>query len=140
MADPIERLVAHPELLDEIYPDLPKTSVDYAIMEPQSHSDDPPHIVAVELDASWADVGSFPALADQLGLEPDTVAEGEGILLDSARTLVINRTPEHLVVVAGVEDMIVVHTDNVTLVCPTSKAESIKQLVELARDKGEHYV
>jgi mannose-1-phosphate guanylyltransferase len=140
MAEPIERLVAHPELLDEIYPSLPKTSVDYAIMEPQSRSLTAPEIVAVELDANWADVGSFPALADQLRAGADNVAEGETILLDSSGTLVLNRTPGHLVVVAGVEDMIVVHSGNVTLVCPSGKAESIKEFVELARERGEQYV
>ncbi|MBK7404255.1 MAG: mannose-1-phosphate guanylyltransferase [Phycisphaerales bacterium] len=48
-------------VLTEVYPTLPKTSVDYGIMEPASR-DDSVTICGVDMDLSWLDVGSWPRL------------------------------------------------------------------------------
>jgi len=141
LARDIDKLVGDPTQIDQIYPGLTKTSVDYAIMEPVSVGVGSAQILAVPLDAQWADVGGYPALARQLGLTSGNASEGRVVALESAGNLILNRSSDgRLVAVAALTDMIVVVDDDVTLVCPMNQAESIKQLVELAREQGERYV
>jgi len=140
MAHGIERLVDHPDSIDDIYPGLPRTSVDYAIMEPVSRGATEARILAVLLEADWADIGSFPALAKQLGADDHNVVEGRVVTLGSSGNLILNRSSDgRLVAVAGLDDTIVVTDDDVTLVCPMGQSGSIKQLVDLARAQGERY-
>ena len=140
MADAVDRLAAHPDLIDEIYPTLTKISVDYAIMEPVSQGLSDARVLTVGLDADWRDIGGFTALANYLGVGPGNHAEGLVVEVDSSGSLLMNRqTDGRLLAVCGVNDLIVVEDDDVTLVCAMDQAERIKELVELARDQGERY-
>src|SRR5687767_5480884 len=56
-------------LLSEIYPKLPKISIDYAVMEPASHGKGKAQVMTVEMQVEWLDVGSWPALADTLHID-----------------------------------------------------------------------
>jgi len=140
MADSVDRLVAHPDLIDEIYPTLTKISVDYAIMEPVSQGLSDAHVLTVCLEADWTDIGGFPALARHLGVGPDNHVEGLVVELGSTGSLLLNTQADgRLLAVCGVKDLIVVEDSDVTLVCAMDEAERIKELVELACDEGEQY-
>ena len=140
MAETVGRLVDHPDLIDEIYPELTKISVDYAIMEPVSQGLSDAHVLTVGLEAQWSDIGGFPALARHFGVGPDNYIEGCVVELGSSGALLMNKqTDGRLLAVCGVKDIIVVEDDDVTLVCAMDESEKIKQLVELARDRGEQY-
>ena len=140
IAQGVDRIVATPDLIDEIYPTLTRISVDYAIMEPVSHGLSSAHILAVPLRADWADIGSFPVLARYLGQGRDNAVEGRVVTVDSRDNLIVNRSANRLVAVSGLNKMIVVEDENVTLVCPFSHAETIKQLAGLASEEGAEYV
>src|SRR5262249_41660871 len=57
------------EVLNQIYPRLPKISIDYAVMEPASQNKGHAQVVVVELPINWLDVGSWPALAETLSID-----------------------------------------------------------------------
>lgn len=125
------------EVLQNIYPTLQKISIDYAVMEPASHGKGKAHVVVVEMDVQWTDVGSWPALAETLevdGHNNATSAE-KTMLLDCDDNIVITDEPGHLVSAIGVSDMIIVHTADATLVCPKSEAQRVKELVGKIKDK-----
>ncbi|MCL2784128.1 MAG: mannose-1-phosphate guanylyltransferase [Propionibacteriaceae bacterium] len=141
VAQGIAVIIDSPELIDEIYPQLTKISVDYAVMEPVSQGRSEATIMTVGLDAQWADVGSFPALAEHLAQDQENALEGPVVTLKAERNLIINRSSQgRLVAVCGTADLIIVEDDDVTLVCSKDQAESIKELVEMARLQGERYV
>ncbi|MDR2974747.1 MAG: NTP transferase domain-containing protein [Propionibacteriaceae bacterium] len=140
LAEAITALVEDPAAIDQIYPALTKISVDYAVMEPVSHGVTEAHVLAIELSAQWADVGGFPALAHQLGVESGNAIVGDAVVLNSTGNLIWSKGGDgRLIAVSGVHDMVVVQDGDVTLVCPMDQAESVKQLVDLARDMGEQY-
>lgn len=131
-------------VLAETYPLIPKKSVDYGVMEPASRDSDA-RIVCVPLDLEWMDVGSWNAYAalgkpDAGGnvamLSSDARGEPAVIFLDSAGNLAVSSEADHLIACFGCEDLVVVHTANATLVCPKSKAESLKSLYALVAEKG----
>ncbi|SFD95125.1 mannose-1-phosphate guanylyltransferase [Blastococcus tunisiensis] len=133
-AEGLRRVVAAPAgaqrdaVLAEVFPTLPKISVDYAVLEPAAA--EAGRVLVADLDVEWLDVGSWPALAHTLaGDEQGNAARGLTVFVDSHRNVVFSDDPEHLVALAGVSDCVVVHTRDVTMVCPASEAERVKQLL-----------
>lgn len=124
------------------YPTLPKISIDYAVMEPAAAGKGAAHVVTVEMPIEWLDVGSWPALAETLDIDDhDNAVDCKTCLfVDSADNIIVSQDPEHLVATIGVSDMIIVHTPQITLICPKSEAQRVKDLVGKAKDKyGEKY-
>jgi mannose-1-phosphate guanylyltransferase len=119
---------ARDSVLAEVFPTLPRISVDYAVLEPASA--EPGRVVVVALDVDWLDVGSWPALAHTLAADGHgNAVRGPVVLLDSSGNVVLSDDPEHLVALAGVRDSVVVHTRDVTMVCPVGDAERVKHLL-----------
>ncbi|MGI8881694.1 MAG: mannose-1-phosphate guanylyltransferase [Jatrophihabitans sp.] len=114
-------------VLAERYPTLPKISIDYAVMEPASRQ--PGVVLVVPLEISWLDIGSWPSLAQIL----PTDAAGNALRaltagLDASGCVLISDDPDHLIATIGVQDLVVVHTGDATLVCPRAEAERVKLL------------
>ncbi len=127
----IMKLAGAPEQLVEIYPGLLKISVDYAVMEPVSRGEGSARVVAVRLPISWHDVGGFAALGEHLPRDASgNATQGVSVLVDARDNVVINQSEEgRLVAVVGLSGMVIVQTAQITLVCPTSEAERIKELL-----------
>jgi mannose-1-phosphate guanylyltransferase len=135
-------LAEHPERLAEIYPRLVKISVDYAVMEPVSLGQGSGHVVAVRLPITWHDVGGFAALSEQLPRDQHgNATSGASVLVDARDNLVINNAEQgRLVAVVGLSDTVIVQTPQITLVCPMSDAERVKELVaQVTNQLGRAY-
>lgn len=127
-------------IVAEMYPALPKISVDYAVMEPasreQNRAADGVKVCTVTMDLTWLDVGSWPSLGQTLTPDADgNAVSGVGIASRSKDTLVFNADDGHTVTVLGCEGLIVVHTPDATLVMPASKAEELKGLYNELPDR-----
>ncbi len=123
-------------LLKKIYPALPKISIDFAVMEKATD------VLMVELTCQWLDVGSWPALADVL--EPDdegnTIVASRAVVIDSNQNVIFS-DEDHLMAVVGMDDCIIVHTKDATLVCNKSDSQRLKEMVDLiSRQFGTVYL
>ncbi len=128
--------------LEEIYPTLKKISVDFAVMEPASR-DATVQVAAVPMPLQWLDVGSWPSFALTCPVDENKNATGAGksLLRDSHGMLVASSDPQHLIVTVGCQNLMVIHTPEATLVCPSDRAESIKEVQRLvATQFGAPYV
>lgn len=115
--------------LKDIYPRLPAVSIDYGVMERAETA------LVVPCDVGWTDVGSWKSLADVLGAnEEGNVVEGDHLGLESTGNVVF--APRHLVATIGVDDLIVVVTDDVVLVCPKERDQDVGRLVEDLQARG----
>lgn len=127
---------ARQEVLDRVYPTLPKISIDYAVMEPAARGEGAADVLVVPLPVDWLDVGSWPTLARTLKRDADgNACAATTVLLDSSGNIVVSDDPSHLVATVGLHDMIVVHTDDATMVCPRSAAERVKELVSQVQER-----
>jgi mannose-1-phosphate guanylyltransferase len=111
-------------VLAKCYPTLPKISVDYALLEKSTN------VVVLSSTFDWDDVGAWPAVCKHC--EPDkagNVFRGLSMVEQGSNNLVFSEG-KHLLAVVGVDDLIVVHTPDATLVCPKSKAQEIKALLK----------
>ena len=119
--------------VDEVYPTLPKISIDYAVMEPASRRPAEDEGVAVaEMTVKWLDVGSWPALAETMEADEhdNAIDAATTAMLDSDANIVVSRDPNHLIALIGVSDMVVVHAGDCTLVCPKSESQRVKDMVD----------
>jgi mannose-1-phosphate guanylyltransferase len=109
-------------LADE-YKKCDKISIDYAVMEKVEN------VIVAECSFDWDDVGSWTALRNQV--RPDkknNVVRGLFENIDSSNNIVVSDS-KHLIAAIDVEDLIIVHTDDATLVCNAKSAQRIKELV-----------
>ena len=110
------------------FPALPKRSIDYALMEKSSRT------VTRPANFDWDDVGSWPAVARHHDRDADgNVAVGPARFHEATGNIVVGEDG-HLVGVVGVDDLVVVHTPDATLVCPRERAEEVKELVRRIGD------
>ena len=124
------------QLVAEVWPGIQKISVDYALME---HIQEEVYVIPVEM--GWQDIGDFGTLYTILsGDDGANVvhADVEPILVDTNKSLVISK---RLVATVGVEDLIIVDTDDVLLICRHDRAQDVKQVVETIRKgKRDNYL
>src|SRR5512144_828721 len=100
----------------------PSTSIDYAVME---HTDKGAVVAA---DMGWSDVGSWSALWEISERDGDgNVLAGDIVLLDARNCYV--RSDGNLVAAIGVNDLVIVATDDVVLVVPRERAQPVKKMV-----------
>lgn len=121
---------AFAQALREAYEPLGRISIDYAVMEKASN------IVTAESSFGWMDVGTWAALeklhaADAQG----NILLGQAEALDSCGNLVVSK--DRLTALIGVEGLVVVHAGDATLICPKSRAEDVKQMVQALAARGD---
>lgn len=117
------------EVFDE-FENMPDISIDYAIMEKTKKA------VVVPAEFKWSDVGSFEAIYEVLDRdEKENAGNTEKILIDSWRNLILGE--KRLVACVGVEDLIVVETDDVILIAKKGQGQRIKELVSLLKHKDK---
>jgi len=116
------------EVLANVYPTLPKISVDYAVMEPASR-DDRIEVCTVPMDVQWLDVGSWTAAGETVQVDADgNRSFGPSTHLGSSNLISISEDPAHLIATIGCKDLVIVHTPRATLVCPKDQVERVKEL------------
>ena len=126
------------EFIQRIWPHLKTVTVDYGIME---HADKVAVLPAGGLE--WSDVGSWDSLFDVL--LPDSngniVYASQHIGEDTHRLLVYGNRDERLVVTIGVENLIIVDTGDVLLVCHKDQAQNVRKIVDsLKNSDNEKYL
>jgi mannose-1-phosphate guanylyltransferase len=133
---------AREDVIGQLWPTLPKISVDYAVMEGAAAAG----LVATVPGAfGWNDVGDFHTLGEVLPADQaNNVVVGPGedrdkpdvLLVDSSGVVVVPHSGR-LVSVLGMRDVIVVDTPDVVLVCPRERAQDVKRLVEELKGRGD---
>lgn len=105
-------------------------SIDYAVLE---HAAD---VVVIEAPFTWDDLGGWSAVARQRGVDAEgNTIVGRHLGIESVRTIV-HAAGDHLVVTMGLEDMLVVHTPDATLVADRTREEAVRKVVAELEKRG----
>jgi len=113
----------------EAFARCPNVAIDVAVMEQTSLG------AVLPLDAGWSDVGSWSALWDTADHDSDgNVVRGRVISAGSRNCYL--RSEHRLVVGLGVEDLVVVETDDVVLVAHRDRAQEVKAIVGRLEAEG----
>ncbi len=121
-------------VLELVWPQVKKETIDYGIME---RAED---VAVIPVDIGWSDVGSWATLLELLPADGEgNVVVGQHVGLDTRGCLIHGSC--HLVTTIGLEDMIIVDTEDALLVCPRERAQEVRDLVKKLRESGrEEYL
>ncbi len=116
-----------------VYERSPRISIDYAVMEKSRR------VLVAEGAFDWNDVGSWASVRPYLAADAGGNASVGRFASHDCRgcTVFSDRKGKHLVAAVGLENMVIVHTDEATLVCPEGRAEEIKKLVSALKKDRE---
>jgi mannose-1-phosphate guanylyltransferase len=110
----------------EKFPSLPARSIDYALMENADR------VLNIEATFDWDDVGSWISVAKYLDTYGAENRANEAITeLDSQHNIVFNARPGSRIALLGVDDLIVVQTEDALLIANRHQADAIKNLSPL---------
>ena len=120
--------------IEEVYKRVPEISIDYGVMEKTDKA------AVVPLNTFWSDLGSFDAIYEVLEKDEDGNAvqvRGHGaeyINLSSRRNLVMTK---RLTATIGVEDMIIVDTDDALLIAHRGEAQKVKEVFKILKERND---
>ncbi len=121
--------------LADVYPRLPKISIDFAVMEKA------PRVLVVEMDCRWVDLGSWTALAsvNEPDADGNVIAAPRAVTVNASGNVLVSEN-DHLLAAFGINDLVVVHSPDATLICRKEDAAALKALVGQVRERyGAEY-
>lgn len=116
-------------VLERVWPQVENETIDYGIMERAQD------VAVIPVDIGWSDVGDWAALSELLPPDEEgNVIVGEHVGLDTRRCMI--HGSRRLVATIGLEDMIVVDTEDALFICPKERAQEVRDLVEKLKESG----
>lgn len=119
------------DTVKQCYDSVKKVSFDISVMEKVSCT------IVAKGEFTWDDLGSWTSMKNQL--VPDE--NGNAVLglhtgIETSNCVVVGET-DHLIATIGIKDLIVVHTDDATLICDAKSAQRVKELTQLLAEKPD---
>ncbi len=120
----------------QAYANCKNISIDYGIMEKAEN------VYVLCSDFGWSDLGTWGSLYDKLEKDKEKNSViGKNIFTYDTTNCLINIPDEKLVVVQGLDDFIVVESDNILLICRKMDEQKIKQFVnDVKLEKGDDFI
>lgn len=115
--------------LRRIYPRLDSISVDYAIMEPATRDSRTPSVFVLPAKVGWSDIGSWQAVFELLASQPGAnVSASPHFALDATGNYFWS--PKKFVAAIGVDNLVLVETDDAILICPRDRSQDVGKIVK----------
>ena len=91
---------------------------------------------------NWSDVGSWDSLFEVLNPDQDgnIVIHGQHVNLDTSDSLIYSNQDQRLIVTIGVENLVVVDTGDVLLICSKKQAQKVRQIVNQLKQSSQEFV
>ncbi|NIP71525.1 MAG: mannose-1-phosphate guanylyltransferase/mannose-6-phosphate isomerase, partial [Gammaproteobacteria bacterium] len=116
-------------LIAEIYAKLPRESIDYLVLEKTDR------LALVPADLDWSDLGTWDELYFQAPKDENgNAVRGDAVTYETRNTFI--HGGKRLVATVGVEDLVVIDTDDALLVCNMSRVRDVKLLVEHLKEQS----
>ena len=124
------------EAINRIYPQCVNISIDYGVMEKADN------VYIIPSSFGWSDLGTWASAYDNLEKDYlDNAVAGSNVMIIDATKNMIHADNNKLVLIQGLDDFIVVDTEDVLLICKKDKEQAIKDYVaEVKRNKGDRFL
>ena len=95
-------------------------------------------VAVIEAPFTWDDLGGWSAVARQRGQDDNgNTVVGRHLGIES-RNVLVHTSDDHLVVTLGLDNILLVHTEDATLVADRSHEEHIRKVVTELESKAWH--
>ncbi len=120
------------DVLQNYWPKLQDVTIDNGIMERADR------VAVVPASFGWTDLGDWHSLAELMADVDgqNVVVSGRHVAIDTHSTLVFGR--DRVVATLGVDNLVIVDTDDVLLVCSRSRAQDVRKIVQQLKDCNDH--
>ena len=109
-------------VLEAVWRDIENVAIDIAVMERTAHA------AVIPADLGWSDIGDWASLADSLPRDGyGNAVVGTYVGVDTYNSLIYGNG--RVVATIGIEDLLIVDTHDVLLICPRSRAQDVKAVV-----------
>ena len=129
----------------EVYPRCESISIDYAVLEPRSAKGEMANeIYCLPADFSWTDIGSWAALHEHQAAMPELTGCGGENVVDAGSSMAIGAhrnyvfAPGKTVVLLGVDDLVVVETEDSLLITTRDRSQDVGKVVKALAEAGRH--
>jgi mannose-1-phosphate guanylyltransferase len=120
--------------LRSTYGRLQNISVDYAVMEPATRMKSAFKVAVIPANVGWSDIGSWAAVYELLAQKPgENVSSGPFHALDASGNYFWS--PKKFVAAIGVDDLVLVETDDAVLVCSRDRSQDVGKIVKWLEEK-----
>ena len=117
---------AEKNMIEAVYPNIRKISVDYAIMEPSANTGD---VLVVPGEFGWNDVGSWDMMNVLHTANDDgNITIGDTIAINTSNTTIYSSAK--LVATVGVDNLVIVEAPDAIMVCSKDCAQDVKLIVD----------
>jgi len=125
------------EALQRVWAGLRPETIDYGVMESARNV-----VVIPASGLGWSDVGSWDSLFDVIPGDANSniVMGGKHIGLETRQSLIYVAQEHRLIVTIGIDDLIVVDTGDVLLVCRKDQAQKVRQVVKQLEQEDQDYL
>lgn len=119
----------NPEVIQKEYAALKSISIDYGLIEKMVQK-----IAMLPASFSWNDLGGWASVYDVLPKHNDgNAVEGDVVSVDTHNSLLISK--KGTLATVGLQDMVVVQTEDSVLVCPKDRSQDVKKIVDILKEK-----
>ncbi len=114
------------ELPEELWNELIPQTIDYGVMEKSREV-----VVLSADDLGWSDVGSWESFFDMYEADNkgNVVMNANVEMLDTHKSLVVADKPKKLIATFGIENLVIIETRNILLVCTRKDAQNVKRMI-----------
>lgn len=113
------------EIVDRVYRDIKPVSIDYGVMEKADN------VLLIRGAFGWSDMGSWDSLWEVSEKDENgNAAHVSGLFVGVEAKNTLIHSPRKLVALVGVEDLIVVETEDSLLICKRGRSQDVKKVVE----------
>ncbi len=114
-------------LINEVYEECTSISVDYGIMEKTDKA------IVYPVSFGWSDLGTWESLYSQVGKDDQNnhIQADDTMLMDVSNSIVVSEEKSKLIVVSGLDNYMVINTDDVLMICPRNNGAFKSILTEL---------
>ena len=122
-----------------LYATMEKISIDYAITEKMN----PTELMIIRGDFDWDDIGAWDTLYQNMLVKSDdnnnVIVGGKHVNIDTSGSLIYG--PEgKMITTIGIDDLVIVDTEDALLVSTKSRAQEVKKIIEKLKEKDKKYL
>lgn len=127
------------EVLDKEFRNFEDVAIDYLIMEKTKN------LLVIPADLGWSDIGSWDVVANMIERdkkdENENFTEGLVLIEDTYNSMVLNSNNKKLIATVGIDNLIIVATEDATVIVPRGRSEEIKKIIDkLKKNKLDSYI
>jgi mannose-1-phosphate guanylyltransferase len=103
---------------------------------------DPNDVLIIQGEFEWKDIGAWDTLHENLLTKTDekrNLVRGERLNIDTCGCIIYGGEKK-LIATVGIDDLVIIDTEDALLICPKGRSQEVKKVVEELKERGGKYL